>query len=79
MLWRKYVKHETLAVYQEGVDWLENNGFCIEGIVCDGMRGVFKQFSKYRVQMSQFHQVSIIRRYLTNKPVLQASIELKIN
>jgi hypothetical protein len=77
VLWRKYIKHETLAVYQEGVDWLENNGFYIEGIVCDGMRGIFKQFSRYRVQMCQFHQVAIIRRYLTNKPILKASIELK--
>lgn len=57
---------------------MENNGFCIEGIVCDGMRGIFRQFSEYRVQMCQFHQVAIIRRYLTNKPILQASIELKM-
>lgn len=77
VLWRKYIKHETLAIYQEGVDWLEDNGFYIEGIVCDGMRGIFKQFSRYRVQMCQFHQVAIIRRYLTNKPILKASIELK--
>ena len=36
-----------------------------------------QSFEKIPVQMCQFHQVSIIRRYLTKKPKLPASIELK--
>ena len=77
ILWRKFiVRKETLSDYKEGVDWLLENGFKIEGIVCDGLRGMFQMFSSYRVQMCLFHQVSIVRRYLTKQPDLEASIEL---
>jgi hypothetical protein len=77
ILWRKFIfRKETVADYAEGVDWLVSHGFQIDGIVCDGLRGMFQIFSKYRVQMCQFHQVAIVKRYLTNKPDLDASIEL---
>lgn len=77
ILWRKFIRQkETLADYQEGVDWLLSNGFNIGGIVCDGLRGMFQMFSQYRIQVCQFHQVSIIKRYLTQNPELQASKEL---
>ena len=77
ILWRKFIfRKETLADYKEGVEWLVENGFHIEGIVCDGLRGMFQLFSRYRVQMCQFHQVSIVKRYLTQNPELEASKEL---
>lgn len=77
ILWRKFIrKKETISDYKEGVDWLEENGFKISGIVCDGLRGMFQQFSSYRVQMCQFHQVQIVKRYLTEEPELDASKEL---
>jgi hypothetical protein len=76
ILWRKFVRYETLADYQEGVDWLEEQGFTILGIVCDGLRGMLRMLGKYRVQMCQYHQVSIVRRYLTKSPELEASKEL---
>ena len=40
------------------------------------MRGVFQELRTYKVQMCQFHQVMIVRRYLTNNPDLPASREL---
>jgi len=77
ILWRKFVfRKETLSDYCEGIDWLLENNFKIDGIVCDGLRGMFQLFSGYRVQMCQFHQVCIVRRYLTQKPELEASVEL---
>jgi len=77
ILWRKYIfRKETRSDYQEGIDWLLVNDFKIEAIVCDGLRGMFQLFSQYRVQMCQFHQVSIVKRYLTQRPELEASIEL---
>ena len=76
ILWRKFVRYETLADYREGIDWLEEHGFKIEGIVCDGLRGLFQILSKYRVQMCQYHQIQIVKRYLTMNPELSASIEL---
>lgn len=77
ILWRKFIfRKETLLDYVEGVDWLESNGFTIHAIVCDGLRGMFQVFSRYNVQMCQFHQMSIVRRYLTQNPELDASVEL---
>jgi hypothetical protein len=77
VLWRKYINQERLSDYKEGVDYLEGLGFIFDGIVCDGLKGMFQQFSNYKVQMCQFHQVAIIRRYITNNPKLEAGIELK--
>lgn len=77
ILWRKFIfRKEKLSDYQEGIDWLRSNSFKIDAIVCDGLRGMFQIFSPYRVQMCQFHQISIVKRYLTQSPELEASIEL---
>lgn len=38
------------------------------GMVMDGMKGLFQEFSKYQVQMCQYHQCTILRRYLTRNP-----------
>jgi hypothetical protein len=77
ILWRKFVcSHETIADYQEGIAWLEHKDFKIDGMVCDGLRGLFTVFSDYKVQMCHFHQVKIVRRYLTKQPALDASKEL---
>ena len=77
IIWYKYIrKEETLSDYQEGVEWLIRHGFTIDGIVCDGLRGMLTLFSSYHVQMCQFHQISIVRRYLTKEPELAASKEL---
>ena len=46
-------------------------------MVLDGKRGVREIFKDIPVQMCHFHQKQIIRRYLTNQPKLEASIELK--
>jgi hypothetical protein len=75
-LWRKFVRCETLADYQEGLEWLESHNFKIESIICDGFRGMFRLLSRYSVQMCQYHQLRIIQRYLTRSPELAASIEL---
>lgn len=75
--WR-YVQYETIALYESGINELKEKGFEIVGIVTDGRRGIFKRFGNIPVQMCHFHQLQIIRRYLTNNPKLQASIELKI-
>lgn len=76
ILWRKYVRSETVADYIEGVRWLEDNGFRIYGIVCDGMRGLVNALRQYPVQMCQFHQIMAVRRYLAEDPELEASSEL---
>ena len=50
VLWRKFIrKKETLADYQEGIEWLQKHRFVIEGVVCDGLRGMFQMLGNYRV------------------------------
>ncbi len=75
-LLKYYVKNETNALYKEGIKELQSKGYSISAIVCDGKPGLLSSFGDIPVQMCQFHQVAIIRRYITKKPRLQASIEL---
>ena len=76
ILWHKYVRNETISQYLEGISWLKSNGFRIYGAVIDGMRGLAQALYPIPVQMCQFHQILITRRYLTQEPELEASIEL---
>ena len=76
ILWHKYVCNETIAQYIEGISWLKSQGFKIYGAVIDGMRGLAQALYPIPVQMCQFHQILIIRRYLTQEPDLEASVQL---
>ncbi|MCK4981082.1 MAG: hypothetical protein KAS62_11850 [Candidatus Delongbacteria bacterium] len=76
-LLKYYVKTETNVLYKQGIKELQERGYTIVAIVCDGRKGLINSFDNIPVQMCQFHQASIIRRYLTKRPKLPASIELK--
>jgi len=76
LLW-KFVEYETIAHYQEAVEELKKQGFDILGITADGRRGIFTAFNSIPVQMCQFHQKQIVKRYITSNPKLEAGIELK--
>lgn len=76
-LLKYYVKFETNALYKQGIKELREQGFIIEGIVCDGRRGLISSFTGVPVQMCQFRQVAIVRRYITKNPRMPAAIELK--
>ena len=76
-LLKYYVKTETNHLYKKGIEELKSKGFIIIAIVCDGRRGLIQSFAETPVQMCQFHQAAIIRRYITKNPRLPASIELK--
>ena len=73
VLWRKYVRHETIADYMEGVEWLKKQGFKIYGVVIDGMKGLAKALCPYPVQLCQFHQMLTVRKYITQDPDIEAS------
>lgn len=75
-LWRRYVRNEKLIDYQDGIDFILSKNCQVCGIVCDGFKGLFKQFSGFKVQMCQRHQIDIVRRYLTRHPKLPAGKEL---
>ena len=77
VLFKQYVKQETNQLYLKGIEEIARRGIKIQAIICDGRKGLFSLFGDdIPVQMCQFHQVAIIRRYLTKKPKLQASKEL---
>jgi hypothetical protein len=77
-LLKYYVKSETNGQYIKGIEELKSRGFTILAIVCDGRKGLLQSFQGIPVQMCQFHQSAIIRRYLTKNPKLQAAKELMI-
>ena len=64
-LLKYYVKYETNILYKQGILELTERGFTLVGIVCDGRKGLLQSFEDVPVQMCQFHQAAIIRRYLT--------------
>jgi hypothetical protein len=77
ILFKQYVKQETNILYLNGIKEITRRGIKIQSIICDGRKGLFQLFSNdIPIQMCNFHQVAIIRRYLTKKPKMQASKEL---
>ena len=78
-LLKYYVKTETNQLYVQGIEELKSKGYKILGIVCDGRKGLIQAFKDIPVQMCQFHQSAIIRRYLTKRPKLQAGMELMLS
>lgn len=76
ILFKQYVKQETNKLYLSGIEAIRRRGIKVQAIICDGRKGLFQLFEGIPIQMCNFHQVAIIRRYLTKKPKMQASKEL---
>lgn len=76
ILYKQYVKQETNKLYLSGIEEIARRGIKVQAIICDGRKGLLQFFEGVPVQMCNFHQVAIIRRYLTKKPKMQASKEL---
>lgn len=76
ILFKQYVKQETNKLYLHGIEEITRRGIKIQAIICDGRKGLFQLFDSIPMQMCNFHQVAIVRRYLTKKPKMQASKEL---
>jgi hypothetical protein len=76
ILYKQYVKQESNKLYLTGIEEIARRGIKIQAIICDGRKGLLQLFDPIPVQMCNFHQVAIIRRYLTKKPKMQASKEL---
>ncbi|MCK9483850.1 MAG: hypothetical protein M0R34_05755 [Candidatus Marinimicrobia bacterium] len=70
------IETETAAVYSNLRANIEARGFTLLAAVVDGKKGIREVFSDIPVQMCQFHQLMIIRRYLTMHPRLEAGKEL---
>jgi hypothetical protein len=76
LIWKE-IHSETPGQYEQLKLELERQGYCIKAAVLDGKRGVRNVFGGIPVQMCQFHQVAIVNRYLTTRPILEAGKELR--
>lgn len=75
LIWKE-IHTETSGQYQQLKLELESQGFTIKTVVLDGRPGVRDIFRGIPAQMCHFHQVAIVRRYLTSRPKLEAAQEL---
>jgi len=74
----KRIPYETINCYTDFVWFLKSKGYLIDGIIVDGRRGIFQALSAYYpIQMCQFHQKQIVKRYLTQNPLTAAGQELQ--
>ena len=74
----KRVPYETIDCYTDFVWFLKAKGYLIDGIIVDGRRGIFQALSAYYpIQMCQFHQQQIVKRYLTQNPLTEAGQDLQ--
>jgi len=81
LYWR-FITTETIADIAAGLDVLElRRGYRFKSVVLDGRKGVIKLFeTRYPglpIQLCQFHQAQIVRRYTTNRPKTECGQALK--
>lgn len=77
LLWY-FSETENLDLVIKGINELIKQKLTILMIVCDGKNlHLSSYFPNIPLQMCQFHQIAIIKRYLTSNPKLLASQQLK--
>ncbi len=76
LLW-KFVVTENQETYINGINELRDKGWIIVCLVVDGKNLSLGEKLGIPVQMCQFHQLAIVKRYLTSNPKLLASKQLK--
>lgn len=76
-VWWQATIHERAEIYLQGKNHLEQHGYAIQAVVLDGRKGIRGVFTGIPTQMCHFHQKQIVKRYLTTRPKLEASRELK--
>ena len=78
----KEVKSEKVEDILEGLNFLTKQGYSFKSFTVDGRKGVIANLKKYYpnipIQLCQFHQSQIIRRYITSNPRTECGIELKM-
>ena len=72
-----FIERETALIYKTLRSNIELHGFIVLAAVIDGRKGVKEVFTDVPVQMCQYHQLMILRRYLTMNPRLEAGRELR--
>lgn len=66
------LRHENKLEYQAARIDLEKIGYELTAVVLDGRKGIPAVFKDIPVQICQFHQWKIVRKYLTLRPKLES-------
>ena len=79
MYFKEIFGAETNSEYIRGLETLRSANINPEACVIDGRIRLAQNLEEQglKVQMCHFHMWQIVRRYLTNNPVLLPNIELK--
>ncbi len=72
-----FIETETAATYRRLRETIQGFGITLLAAVVDGRKGIKEVFDDVPVQMCQFHQLMILRRYLTLNPRLESGRELR--
>ena len=73
----RIVDYETNKEYKAWIEHLQQEWRTIKAIVCDWRRWLLWWFDDIPTQMCHFHQKQIIRRNITQNPILEPNKELK--
>ncbi len=75
-----FVGEETNELYLAGIAHLQEVGFTVVAVVCDGKRWLAEQITAQGlpVQLCQFHFTKTMTRYLTKKPKTAAGRALRL-
>ncbi len=76
LIW-KHIESEIVKDYRYLKEELLSLGYTIQSVTLDGKRGLYKAFQDIPIQMCHFHQKKIVQRYITMRPKLEASKDLK--
>lgn len=78
--WR-FIESESLAEVAVGLDHLDQLGYRFQSVILDGRKGMIQLFERryphLPIQLCQFHQTQIIRRYTTSNPKTDCGLALK--
>ena len=71
--------YETVWDYEKAILALHEYGIHPKAAVVDGKKGVFEMLEGYGilVQMCQFHQKKIVRRYIRKNPIIEENRSIK--
>lgn len=80
LYWR-FVESETVEVIADSLNVLDQAGYRFKSITIDGRKGVIHlleaRYPGLPIQLCQFHQAQIVRRYTTNIPKTECGQALK--
>lgn len=80
LFWRE-IASESIREYEVCLDQLDAMGYRFSAFVVDGRPGVrqllIRRYSGKPIQLCQFHQIQIVKRYIPSKPKTEAAWKLR--